>query len=241
MKSSVVKTKTPAAFNSHSSALSSALSSARHNNLSYYSSDSSETESEVEYDSIKVQDLDGNMVEIAAESLNPKIPEALTTVPTTVPTTAPLSKPNFSNSKTPTLAKINTKPVRRKKGKIFATKDAMLRIVESANQTQDERIKEKIDRDVDYLKRQATMMETANARKAKKAERLERIKDNLRKGGVRVRGENKQSVRDWRKEKEALAKKSPHRKSLKTSTFSPNARKGKTTSNHQKKTVKFAE
>lgn len=97
------------------------------------------------------------------------------------------------------------KSLKIKKQKVFATKDSMLSLIESVNTVQDTKIQQKLDRDASYLQRLNNIEKATKERKSMKNERLDKIKDNLRKGGVRVKGENKKKVRDIQeKEKEAV-------------------------------------
>ncbi len=150
-------------------------------------SDVSSSESEVEYEPIVVADADGNQYVVPAET-NPLAP--LSALPRNVV--------NESIQISPTVRPMK---VKAKKGKIFVSKDRMLSLIESVNTTQDAKIKEKLDRDVSFMKRSSDIEESIKARKEKKDERLEKIKDHLRKGGVRLKGENKRKVREINEKK----------------------------------------
>ena len=153
-------------------------------------SEISSSESEVEYEPIVVQDADGNEYVVPAES-NPLAP-----LPTVI------------NQKTGHAESLQISPtvragkVKAKKGKVFVSKDRMLSLIESVNTTQDAKIKDKLDKDVSYMKRSADIEASIKARKEKKNERLEKIKDHLRKGGVRLKGENKRKVREIKAKQE---------------------------------------
>lgn len=133
----------------------------------------------------------------------------------------------ISPTSTTSSAKSNKKP---KKSKIFATKDSMLNLIESVNSVQDGKIQAKLDRSASYLQRLSNIEKATQERKSLKNERLNKIKDNLRKGGVRVKGENKKTVRGIQ-EKESIER----GKNKKTSTgkaggFSKNKSPGSTRS-----------
>ena len=136
------------------------------------SSDYSSSESEVEYEPIIVEDAEGKKMTMKEES-NPLAPVVV----------------------------VNTKPIssdksgKPKKSKVFASKDTMLSLIESVNTLQDGKIQAKLDRDASYLQRLNNIEKATQERKSMKNERLNKIKDNLRKGGVRVKGENKRTVR----------------------------------------------
>lgn len=142
-------------------------------------SDSSDfsSESEVEYEPIVVEDLEGKKILMKEES-NALAPVVIV------------------NTKTA------DKSQKIKKSKVFATKDTMLNLIESLNTVQDTKIQQKLDRDASYLQRLTNIEKATRERKSMKTERLDKIKDNLRKGGVRVRGENKKIVRDIREKEE---------------------------------------
>jgi hypothetical protein len=147
-------------------------------------SEISSSESEVEYEPIVVADADGNEYIVPAET-NPLAP-----IPTVI---------NRKTGQTETLQispTVRLSKIKAKKGKVFVDKNRMLSLIESVNTTQDAKIKEKLDRDVSFVKRSSEIEESIKARRGKKNERLEKIKDHLRKGGVRLKGENKRKVRD---------------------------------------------
>ena len=58
----------------------------------------------------------------------------------------------------------------------------MLSLIESVNAVQDEKIQVKLDRDASYLQRLSNIEKATQERKSMKNERLNKIKDNLRKG-----------------------------------------------------------
>lgn len=185
------------------------------------SDDSSSSESEVEYEPIVAVDADGNEYIVPADSTTPLAPPASTS--NTVSFTP--STESFQIAPTVRAAKLT----KAKKGKVFVSKDRMLSLIDSVNDTQDAKIKEKLDRDLSLIKRSTDIEESIRARKEKKNERLEKIKDNLRKGGVRLKGENKRKVREI-KEKQVEEKK------MKQKIEKYTARKEK-----PKRKVKFAE
>ena len=137
------------------------------------SSDYSSSESEVEYEPIIIEDAEGKKMSIKEES-NPLAPVIVVNT-------------------NPTSSDKSGKP---KKSKVFASKDTMLSLIESVNSVQDGKIQAKLDRDASYLQRLTNIEKATQERKSMKNERLNKIKDNLRKGGVRVKGENKKTVRD---------------------------------------------
>lgn len=144
------------------------------------SSDYSSSESEVEYEPIMIEDTEGKKILMKDES-NPLAPVVIV------------------NTKTA------DKTLKIKKPKVFATKSSMLSLIESVNTLQDTKIQQKLDRDASYLQRLSNIEKATQERKSMKKERLNKIKDNLRKGGVRVKGENKRTVREIQ-EKEAAEK-----------------------------------
>ena len=144
------------------------------------SSDYSSSESEVEYEPIMIEDTEGKKILMKEES-NPLAPIVIVNT------------------------KAADKSLKIKKQKVFATKGSMLSLIESVNTLQDTKIQQKLDRDASYLQRLNNIEKATKERKSMKNERLDKIKDNLRKGGVRVKGENKKKVRDIQeKEKEAV-------------------------------------
>lgn len=145
-----------------------------------HASSDSDTESEVEYEPLVVETADGNQV-VLQEETNPLAPIVVS--PTVIATTT-----------TSTGQKIR----RPKKGKVFVTRDTMLALVESVNVVQDDKVKNKMDRSLSYQKRVAHIEEAAKDRKSKKDERLNKIKENLRKGGVQLKGENRRKVQEIR-------------------------------------------
>ena len=142
--------------------------------MSSDSSDYSSSESEVEYEPIVIENAEGKKMFVKEES-NPL-------APVVVVNTAAASSSDKSG-----------KP---KKSKVFASKDTMMSLIESVNAVQDEKIQVKLDRDASYLQRLSNIEKATQERKSMKNERLNKIKDNLRKGGVRVKGENKRTVRE---------------------------------------------
>lgn len=138
------------------------------------------SESEVEYEPIVVEDAAGNKT-VMKEETNPLAPIVIVS--------------------TKASEKSTTKP---KKTKVFATKDSMLSLIESVNCVQDEKIQAKLERDASYLQRLSSIEKATQERKSMKNERLNKIKDNLRKGGVRVKGENKRKVREINEKKAAV-------------------------------------
>lgn len=178
----------------------------------------SSSESEVEYEPIVVKDDEGN------EYVVPPTDEATAS-------SAPLQ---FTKSATGQMETVQITPTvlkkaKAKKGKVFASKDHMLALVESVNNVQDAKIKEKLDRDMSFLQRSAEVSAAIQERKQRKQERLEKIKDNLRKGGVRLHGENKRKVKEIREER---AKEVKEKRSL---------QKAMVRNAKPKKKVKFAE
>ena len=141
--------------------------------MSSDSSDYSSSESEVEYEPIVIENAEGKKMFVKEES-NPLAPVVV--VNTASASSSDKSKP--------------------KKSKVFASKDTMLCLIESVNAVQDEKIQAKLDRDASYLQRLSNIEKATQERKSMKNERLNKIKDNLRKGGVRVKGENKRTVRE---------------------------------------------
>lgn len=138
---------------------------------------SSSSESEVEYEPIIVEDADGKKMTMKEES-NPLAPPVII-----VNTNATSSSSDKSGKAA-------------KKSKVFASKDTMLSLIESVNNVQDGKIQAKLDRDASYLQRLKNIEKATQERKSMKHERLDKIKDNLRKGGIRVKGENKRIVRE---------------------------------------------
>lgn len=201
------------------------MSKPRHYRKLQESDSDTSSESEVEYEPIVVTDADGNEYVVPPSGNNPLAPivqsqQALQPQTTPAAAAAPLLQvaPTVHSSK-----------VKAKKGKVFVSKDRMLSLIETVNTAQDAKVKDKLDRDLSFLKRSAEMEAAARARKEKKQERLEKIKENLRKGGVRLKGENKRKVREI-KEQQAQEKKQKQ----KLEKFA--ARQGKA-----KRKVKFAE
>jgi hypothetical protein len=145
--------------------------------MSSDSSDYSSSESEVEYEPIMIEDTEGKKILMKEES-NPLAPVVIVNT------------------------KAADKSLKIKKSKVFATKSSMLSLIESVNTLQDTKIQQKLDRDASYLQRLNNIEKATKERKSMKNERLDKIKDNLRKGGVRVKGENKRIVRD-KQEREA--------------------------------------
>jgi hypothetical protein len=145
--------------------------------MSSDSSDYSSSESEVEYEPIVIEDTEGKKILMKEES-NPLAPVVIVNT------------------------KAADKSLKIKKAKVFATKSSMLSLIESVNTLQDTKIQQKLDRDASYLQRLSNIEKATKERKSMKNERLDKIKDNLRKGGVRVKGENKRIVRD-KQEREA--------------------------------------
>jgi hypothetical protein len=168
----------PLTVQSHSTA---SASNNLNNTLGHYSSSSESEEEEVEYEPLPVQDQDS-------------------TVPISPEEQAPSASQTPGITEAALLDRQKKQP-RKKKGKVFASKDSMLALIEKVNLDQDEKIKEKVDRDLEYMKRQAAVNEASKNRKAKKEQRLTKIKENLRKGGVRVKGENKRTLKSLRQEK----------------------------------------
>ena len=154
------------------------------------SSDGNSSSSEVEYEPIVVTDAEGNKV-ILKEETNPLAP--IVVVDSGIRASGSL-KGSSSSSKSKSISA--SKPMKIKKTKVFASKDSMLALIESINTVQDSKIQVKLDRDASYLQRLSHIEKATKERKSMKNERLDKIKDNLRKGGVRVRGENKKTVRD---------------------------------------------
>lgn len=146
-----------------------------------YSSDSSDysSESEVEYEPIVVEDAEGKKT-LMKEETNALAPIVIVNT------------------------KATEKSAKTKKTKVFATKGSMLSLIESVNCIQDEKIQAKLEKDASYLQRLSNIEKATQERKSMKNERLDKIKDNLRKGGVRVRGENKRKVREINEKKEAF-------------------------------------
>lgn len=141
------------------------------------SSDYSSSESEVEYEPIIIEDADGKKMTMKEES-------------------NPLAPPVIVVNTNPTKTSASDKSGKPKKSKVFASKDTMLSLIESVNSVQDGKIQAKLDRDASYLQRLKNIEKATQERKSMKTERLDKIKDNLRKGGVRVKGENKRIVRE---------------------------------------------
>lgn len=195
------------------------------------SSSSSSSESEVEYEPIIVEDEDGRKLVLEGES-NPL---------------APL--PSKDSNLTKELSKsasirigadsLDKKLLRKRKlSKVFASRDNMLAMIESVNVVQDEKIKVKMDRDVTYLQRQAHIEKMGKEKKSMKGERLDKIKDNLRKGGIRVKGENRKKVQSIRTKQEA-GRAAASTKTRPTTFKKPTA--GKPGKGGAKKSVKFAD
>ena len=153
------------------------------------SSDDYSSESEVEYEPIVVEDAEGKKTVIKEES-NPLAPVVIIS------------------------SKASEKSTKTKKIKVFATKDSMLSLIESVNSVQDGKIQAKLERDASYLQRLTNIEKATQERRSMKHERLDKIRDNLRKGGIRVKGENKRQVRKIKDAKEAAGegrgRKPPH-------------------------------
>lgn len=151
--------------------------------MTYNSNDSNSdfsSESEVEYEPILVEDAEGKKILMKEES-NPLAPVVIVS--------------------TKASEKSTMKP---KKIKVFATKDSMLSLIESVNSVQDGKIQAKLERDASYLQRLTNIEKATKERKSMKHERLDKIKDNLRKGGIRVKGENKRKVKEINEKKESF-------------------------------------
>lgn len=155
--------------------------------------------SEFEYEPIVVQDAEGKKI-VMKEATNPLAPILISSNHTTDSKTG--NSANLLNSAIPMACAAK----KVKKTKVFASKDSMLALIESVNTVQDGKIQDKLDRDASYLQRLTNIEKATQERKSMKGERLNKIKDNLRKGGVRVKGENKKIVREKHfKEQDALA------------------------------------
>lgn len=179
--------------------------SSQRNRKSDNSSDSENSSgSEFEYEPIVVQDAEGNKIVMQGET-NPLAPILVSS------NNSSNNNNNSTNNKSLLQQGNSVIPMacaakKIKKPKVFASKDSMLALIESVNTVQDGKIQDKLDRDASYLQRLTNIEKATQERKSMKGERLNKIKDNLRKGGVRVKGENKKIVREKHfKEQDALA------------------------------------
>lgn len=109
--------------------------------------------------------------------------------------------PKLNKSAKP-IKPVTKRPPRHKQKKLFATKEHMISLIEKVCSAHDAVIQQKRGQEGEALKRQAQRNETIKARKGKREEKLEKVKDRLRnkKGGRHAKNGGKDDARKDQKD-----------------------------------------
>lgn len=128
-----------------------------------------------------------------------------------------------------------------KKGKIFAAKDAMLKIIDQVNGFQDEKIRQLQEKDLELLKRMAQREASLKQKRESKGDRLKEIKDRLKKGKTGRKGRGNEERDDKEEDNRKTGKAVKGRDAKKKPAERGNNNKkiqNKTTNNNNNKTDK---